>query len=455
MQNLLLISYYFPPRGGSGVQRPSKFARYLPGHGYHPIVLTCDDGSITNTRDSSLLQELPDADIQRVPGREGLVKKMSQLHLGPLTTLTLRPDAQILWKKAAVREALKLAKKQRIDAIFSTVQPFASALVGLELKKRLGVPWILDYRDPWTNSTSLIWPSKWHYEQEREMERRCLAQADRALVVTPGMRDSLAKAFPEYAHKIRIIRNGFDPEDFKGIDTDQRVDDGTFRIAYAGRLYPMTGKKNRLHKSSSFTFRHCELDYASHSARVLILAVKQLLTEHPGLRGKLKIDLAGNIPPDHQAFTDQQEVGDVVHIHGMLSHRDAIRLVSRSDAVYLPMKREVDGRRSYNASGKIYEYLAQRKPILAAVPEGDAADLVRDAKAGWVVDPTDVQQLADKLYELVQRKQSGLLRVDSDEAVINQFTRQKQAEELATELDELLGIRQPNPQPTPVPATAS
>ncbi|MDP0501748.1 MAG: glycosyltransferase family 4 protein [Verrucomicrobiota bacterium JB022] len=456
MRNLLLISYYFPPRGGSGVQRPSKFARYLADHGYQSHVVTCDDGSITNTRDNSLLKNLNGTQVHRVPGREELVKKLGKMHLGPLVTLGLRPDAQVLWKDAAVKEALRIAKQSRIDAIFSTVQPFASALVGLELKKKLGLPWILDYRDPWTNSTSITWPSKWHFEREREMERKCLLHCDRALVVTSGMRDALAEAFPEFAHKIRLIPNGFDPEDFKGLEADKRVDDGVFRLGYAGRLYSVGGKQNRLHRSGGLTYRNCEVDFVTHSARFLILGIQRLFEQHPELRGKLSVDLAGNIPADNKAFAEECGVADTVHVHGMLPHREAIQLVSRSDAVFLPMRREADNRRSYNASGKIYEYLAQHKPILAAVPEGDAADLVRDARAGWVVDPADVQAYADKLYELITRKQTGPLRIDPDVALINTYTRQNQAAMLANELDSLLpAAPAARSMPTPAPVAVS
>lgn len=448
MHSILFVSYYFPPRGGSGVQRAAKFARYLPGHGYRPIVLTCDDGSITQTRDASLLGELAGTEVVRVPGREDVVKRLARWHLGPLTSLTLQPDAQILWRDAAVTAGVDAAERHDAAAIYTTVQPFSAALVGLDLKRRLGLPWVLDYRDPWTNSQSLVWPSRWHYERERAMERTCLAEADRVVVVTPGMRDRLAEAFPRAASKIRLIPNGYDPTDLEDLPRAP-AQDGIFRIAFTGRLYPLSGKRNRRHRARFPAYRHSAVDFTTHSAGPLFRAVRRLLAQHPELRPHLRIDLAGNIPADHAEYIAGHGLSDVVTLHGMLPHREALTLVARANAVFLPMRTELDGQRSYNASGKIYEYLGQGKPILAAVPEGDAADIVRQAMAGWVVDPYDEVGFTQTLVEQIRRHREGRPAAVMDRAFISGYTRQRQTALLASEFDALLGLDVSTPRLSP------
>ncbi len=440
MQNILFISYYFPPRGGSGVQRAAKFAKYLPQFGYLPHVITSSLDDITATSDASLLNDVDGIPIYRASGREPLVKKLGARRLGFAISACLRPDAQILWKREAVPLALQVAAREGPRAIYSTVQPFSSAVVGLALKRRLKLPWILDFRDPWVGSTSVVWPSKLHHNYDARLEAACVREADAVVSVTNGMCELIRRRYPWAGDKIFKIHNGFDAEDFMDNPPPSSSEwRPGLRIAFAGRLYSVSNReKGARGLGKVLSHRNCRLDYTTHSARYLLEAVALLKKSRPDVASELLIEFAGNIPEDNEALAADLGVQQNVVFHGMLPHSDAIRLVSASDAVFLPMRTECDGSRSYNESGKIFEYLAQRKPILAAVPEGDAADLVRNARAGWVVNPYDVHAIKNLLIRLIEQKRTGMLQAAHDDAFIAQFERRRLTGELAVVLDSLL-----------------
>jgi len=173
-RNVLFVAYYFPPRCGSGVQRSAKFAKYLPHYGYDPVVLTSALSDIPSARDGGMLRELSDVTICRARSHEAFLRKLAAAGAGPLVSLLLRPDAQILWRRHALEAARGIAARHKIDLVYTSVQPWSSALVGLELKRTLGVPWVLDFRDLWAECTHATWPTRLHHALDRSLERRAL-----------------------------------------------------------------------------------------------------------------------------------------------------------------------------------------------------------------------------------------------------------------------------------------
>lgn len=179
-------------------------------------------------------------------------------------------------------------------------------------------------------------------------------------------------------------------------------------------------------------------DLSTKSARYLLLAMRDLFAERPEYRSILSLELAGYVPEDHQELVIKLGLEDSVQFHGYLPHREAITLMGTVDVAFLPMVTDIDGRRSYNLSGKIYEYMALRKPILAAVPEGDAADMVRRARIGWVVDPYDVRGMKELVKQLIEKKRNGGLSVHPDCEYIRGFNRRSQGRQLAAVFDGVL-----------------
>ncbi len=430
--SLLMLAYYFPPRGGSGVQRSLKFTKYLPEYGVRPVVLTVDEREIINTGDKSLLDDISGAPVYRSPSGERLIKQLGRMRLGPLVSLLLRPDAHILWRRGAVKKAREAIKKHQCEAIYVSVQPWSAAMIGLELKKKLGLPLIVDFRDPWSYSTSLHWPSKWHYLRDCKMEESVFRQADAIISVTPGMVGRYKERYPFAADKIHLIHNGYDSADFgsesKTACPARRED--KLRIGFAGRLYDPDKSKSRSF-FSKLKYRLCEIDFTTHSLGCFVPALVGLFGRKPGLRDKFEFHLAGNIPESNRKLVSEAGLSDCIHFHGMLPHKEAVSLISNSDVAWLPMMTELNGQRSFNESGKIFEYLYNGTPILATVPEGDAAELTRKANAGWVVNPMDAGALGNKIEELILLKSEGKLGLDRDKDFIRTFERRHQAGELA------------------------
>lgn len=437
MKNLLFAAYRFPPCGGGGVQRPAKFAKYLPEFGYKPLVLTGNVRRKKYSVDRALLNELGDTAIHACHGREEqFYQRLRKMGLGSLARLFLLPDKEVLWLPGAERTALQLAQQQPIHAIYTTIGPRSCALLGLRLKKLLGVPWILDYRDPWTTGGRL-WPTPFHRWYDVRQERRAVQVADAIVVVTPTMKDLLVEKFPEATDKVHVICNGFDEHDFENMS--QKVLKDRLRIGYTGSLANykklLSGAEGAIKK---LLFGNVGRDFSTHTPRYLLEAVRALLDEHPDYHEKIELRFAGNFGKANLRHVQQLGLEHVVSVKGYLPHAQSLQLLMDSDVLFLPMLSTPGHPRSYIHSAKTFEYLAAGKPILAAVPEGDARDLVTRARAGWCVEPRDVGAMKELLRELVERKLSAKLRIDPDRQFIRQFERRKLTRQLATLCDSLI-----------------
>jgi len=424
------------------VQRSAKFAKYLPRYGYQPHVVTCRLTDITGSRDEEMLEEVRDCRIHRTVSWERAVARIRGL------SLVLRPDTRILWKRGALRLGARIGADERVDVIYTSVDPFSSAMAGMALKRRLGVPWVIDFRDPWTQNTRLKWLSRLHYWHDRFLEKAVLRAADAVVVVTPGMANVLRDAHPFVSPKVHVVYNGYDEDDMhepcRGAGIVQDTEDPCqLRIGFAGTLWPWkTPIRERAKELLGFRVVSCDL--STQSPLYLFRAARKLLDECPSFAKILRIRIAGARVPENEKLAAELGLDEIVEFRGYLPHRESIRLLCQSDVLFLPMRAECEGRRSYNASGKVFEYLAAGKPILAAVPEGDAADLVLGAGAGWVVNPYDVEGLKQRLRWLIEKKRIGALSVATDRQYVEQFERKVLTARLAHLFDELLEKRAPS-----------
>ncbi len=449
-KNVLFVAYEFPPRGESGVQRSAKFVKYLPDFGYRPLVLTAAEKEIdalTRSIDHSLLEDVRQATVFSCRGAEHLLIRLPDKIelLRRLLKFCFLPDRNVLaWLPQAKRMAVQIAEAYPIDVIYTSVSPFSSGLLGRKLKKILGVPWVVDFRDPWADDPGRFWSTKLHYRIEARQERRVVEAADAVVVVTPTMKQLMVARYPQQAGKVHVITNGFDAADFaacgNGAPTSSKL-----RIGFTGRLmdhdrFTIRGSRGPLTRfwMSRITFRHSFTDLSTHSPGYLLRAVRALLDERPELEDKISLSFAGIFGERNEDLVRELGLQDAVSVLGYLPHAESIRLLMESDVLFLPMKRSTDGTRSPNYSGKIFEYMAAKRPILAAVPEGDARDLVKQARAGWCVDPCDVGAIKSLLEELVEKKMAQTLGVDLEEQVVARYERQELTRQLACLFDSLV-----------------
>jgi glycosyltransferase involved in cell wall biosynthesis len=381
---VLLVTRHFPPGGGGGVQRPLKFASHLPALGIETHVLAPD---VPETADAEL--ELPtQAWIHRVryvgprAGRpsEQLVARQGLARVGTQAALLGRrllvPDENVPWSTIATPFAIRLVRREGIDVVLTTSPPPSLHLLGATVKRTTGAAWVADLRDPLTSH-----PHRRGYESRlaRVKEstvggvgRLVASQADAVVAASDPIADEMRALGPK--GKVVTIANGCDFDDFAGLE--HHASD-RLRITHAGHFH---GKRD---------------------PKPFLRALAQ-----SGL-DDVVVRFAGDFRAADREYAEALGLGDRVELLGEVSRRRSLELQRDSDVLLLLIP-ESGGRGKGVLTGKIYEYLAAERPILAAVPpDGAAAQLIRDTGAGVVVPSDDVDALRGALLDLHQRWQDG------------------------------------------------
>lgn len=401
MQRVLFLAYHFPPVGGAGVQRTVKFVRYLPASGYQPVVVTGPGGGDESFGvDETLAAELPaDLEVARVDGPEPPVPGRARRRAERWLRVASR--WRRWWVAGALEASLRVAP---VDVLVATMSPFESAEAAVAVAHALRVPWVADLRDPWALDEMLVYPTRLHRRLERRRMRRALASAAAIVMNTREAARELVRAFPELATvPVHAIPNGFDSADF--IAPVEARSDRAFRIVHTGELHTRLG---RAHRRSRLARRLLGgavdgVDILARSHVHLVAALERLRARDPALVAPVELHLAGNLSEADRAVAG----GGVVCEHGYLAHGGSVALLRTADLLFLPMHGLAPGARARIVPGKTYEYLAAGRPILAAVPRGDARDLLAEAGNASVCDPADVEGIAEALGAMLERFRAG------------------------------------------------
>jgi glycosyltransferase involved in cell wall biosynthesis len=383
---VLLVTLYWPPAAGGGVQRPLKLATHLPEFGVETHVLAPDDPRWVH-RDEELLAPTQ-AWVHRVRylgpegrrpadelhGTSGLERTSLQLRL--LGRRLLVPDENVSWILTAVPGAARLVREEEIDVVLTTSPPNSIHLVGAAVKRVTGVRWVADLRDslvahPHRRSESVAVRVK--EQSQRAIARLVARRADAVVCAAEAIADEARTLEP--AGPVVTIANGCDFDDFAGLGYRRGE---RFRITHAGSFF---GKRD----------------------------------PRPFLVGlaKSKLDVVarflGDFRPADREFAESLRLGDRLELIPYAPHRRSLELQRDSEALLLLIP-EAGGRGRGVLSGKVFEYLAAERPILAAVPpDGAAAALIREAGAGVVAPPDDPAALRDALASLVEHWRAGTL----------------------------------------------
>jgi glycosyltransferase involved in cell wall biosynthesis len=442
VRKVLMVAYTFPPMGGSGVQRTVKFAKYLPEFGWHPVILTVSNPSLREA-DVSLLEELPiDLPVYRTPDgnlpdllrrtarKIGLIssdgrhaektgsdssilsppaKSQSRTALSRFADVWLQiPDQFIYWLPTALRVGLRVVKQ--CDVIYSTSDPFTDHIVAVLLHALSGKPWVADFRDPWTQYvTYQRWSSRLRSRVDVFFEKRLLKIPDVVSVTCAATAKSFQEICPSLPKdKFIEITNGFDAEDFQLVCSPF----DRFTIAYTGRFH---GKKN-----------------TSHS---FLRALGELRRECPELVAEIQVLFAGMFEEECRTLLKQWDLEEMARPLGYVSHRKSVELLLKSHVLLLTLNDEPGVNLTY--PGKLFEYLAAEKTILALVPAGATADLIRDMEAGLVIAPDDIEAIKRAVLDLYGRYKRGET-LPRTRANLQRFERRTLTERLAQCLDGLL-----------------
>jgi glycosyltransferase involved in cell wall biosynthesis len=433
-KRVLIITYYWPPSGGAGVQRWLKFVKYLPEFGWEPVIYTPENPEYP-VLDMTLEKDIPtgikilktkiwepytfykkfiglqkeDKINSSFMSEKKKPKKMEGLAVWIRGNLFI-PDARRFWIKPSIKYLSNYLAKNPVDAIVTTGPPHSMHMIGLGIKKRFNLPWIVDFRDPWTEIDFYqdLKLTRLADRTHRNLEKQVLQSAHRVVVISKGMRTSFNDI---YKREYEVITNGFDTDDFPKhkVDLDKK-----FSIAHIGSLAK------------------------SRNPESLWKTLKKLANEDKAFDKAMEIKLVGKV--DFHVMESIRANGLEKYLRHIpyLTHDEVLEEQQRSAILLLLINNTPNAKMIL--TGKVFEYLSAQRPILCIGPEdGDAADIVSQCKAGKTVGFENKESMKTVISDYFNNYLSNSLHLDSTDQ-ISKFSRKKLAGDIAKLLNEISPI---------------
>ena len=432
MNKVLMISYYFPPCGGPGSIRTTKFVKYLRDYNWEPVVLTVK-GADYHAWDASLSNEIPagiqiyrtiipepyyfyrkltgkkstePVDVATVPGGHRNKKSLKERFAEDIRATFFIPDARIGWLPFALKKGLQIIKQQQIKILYTSAPPFTCHLIGYFLKRMTKLPWVADFRDPWTQS--YFYPSRPIISRrlEEKVEKKVVQNADRVISVNDQILNDLKEKYNLNDHiKWIAIPNGFDPSDFKNVSP---IQDDAFTIVYTGSLNEKMSPEN------------------------FLKAVGLLCSEQEDFSTDVKLIFVGRFAQNISYLFDDNRLKDKIQLLPHLPHKESLKYVCGADLLLLLIP-ESKGNEVIMTT-KIFEYIRSNRAILLLADRGEAAQLIQSLRWGFAVSSANIEAIKTQLWEIYQLWKSGQLSSKSAKPpqFIFKFERKYLTEKLAT-----------------------
>lgn len=426
MKKVLIITYYWPPGSGSGVQRFLKFSKYLQDFGWEPVILTVKNGTFP-AYDESLENDIPkNIKVFRTKTFEpfawyslltGNKSNSTNLNAGTKKNTFLKrlllyiranffiPDARKGWYPYACKKAKSIIENESIDAIITTGPPHSTHLIGHHIKKHFKTPWIADMRDPWTSIfyNDLFPRSKSTKRKDKALEDKVIKSADLVTVVSQGMYDE----FSVNAKRICTIYNGYDEDDFKDVKKQRP---SQFTVCYTGKFL------------------------SSQNVESLWKVLKDLVLENEDFKNDLKINLVGNVEQNIFDSINSFHLSSFLKFDGFLSHKAAIEKMSESALLLFIVPKSENNH--LIITGKLFEYLAVLKPILSLGPQGNASEILTENGRSPMIDYDNYNEIKSQIMSTYEDwKNSKSYSLSSEK--VSQFSRKKLTGLLAEQLNSL------------------
>jgi len=423
MYKVLVIAYYFPPMGLSGVQRTLKFVKYMKNYDWEPTVITTGNVGYF-AHDNSLLKEVDEAGIRVIrvgakepnsllsgfgtikPPRESVRKILSRI-----SQSFFIPDNKISWSKLVFKKVIELLKTEHFDGIYITAPPFSSFYHLRKLKKKFDLPIMFDYRDLWYGSYFAFYPTPFHKSLHKRMEYLSLKAVDKIIVTNRKIKEKLIKNFKFLTfNDIVIIPHGFDLRDFENVLPDPKFNDKMI-ITYAGIF----------------------MEY--NTPKYFLRAFKKLAVERPDIVTKIQLNFIGYLGKEHQELVTKLNLEEFVKEYGYVDHKESVKKIVSSDVLWLMIGKK----RNINAilPGKLLEYMGSHKPIIGCVPEGVAKMTLEEYGASFIIEPDDIEGIKNillKVYELYKKNELP----KPDENVLLKYRRDALTEQLTKQLQSII-----------------
>jgi nucleoside diphosphate kinase len=382
MHKLLLVSYNFPPVGGAGVQRSTKFVKYLRSFNWEPVVLTVDNPSVP-VIDNALCKDIPEGiKIRRARSLEPSYKNKEvfssdkQQHgwnvkkiLRKIISYFLLPDIQVLWWPYYSIELYKIIKIERPDCIFVTAPPFSSFVPAAFIGSMYRIPVVLDYRDEWAFSRQQ-WEnsnkSAWAKFTDNLLERYVIGKCSAITATNASYISSLKKLYPKASEKFsRVIPNGYDEDDFIGIESFKQTG-YPIKIVYTGTVWKATSLNN-------------------------IVAALSMLAQKQG-EPLFLLDIYGRVVPTEMTYLTTENAKKFISIHGYVEHDVVVQRMHEADILLISLSNLPGAGKII--TGKLFEYMATGKHIMAVVPDGETGRIVaKEYDNSTMANPDDVENI--------------------------------------------------------------
>jgi glycosyltransferase involved in cell wall biosynthesis len=436
MPSVLVVTYYFPPSGGPGVQRVLKFITYLRQFGWQPVVLTARDADYP-ARDESLLDEIPadvpvyrtrifepydiyrkltgkkpgtPVDVNTIP-RPGDRRSMQESIAECIRATFFIPDARRGWMRSAVREGVDIIRAHDVRAIYSSSPPYTCSLIARALKRRTGLPWVAGFRDPWRGFLSA--PKRWFLPDmiDRRYERATYRDCDAMEVAWKGIAKDFHAKYPDLpTDKVHHLPNGFDSADFPHVEF---VDREHFTVTYTGSMY---GKRN---------------------PETFLSAVARLVEAREVDASRIRLQFIGRFGAEVRAMFEHPVLKDAVVVKEYMPHAESVRHLFQSDALLMVVD-DFAGNEEI-VPGKVYEYAGSGRPIITLAPPGAVAEFITGTRSGMVSASQDIDGIARIFAHYYRQWIDGNIGLDQDRAAVMRYERREIARELAALLDAVSG----------------
>lgn len=450
MKNILIIAYYYPPKGGAGVQRTTKFANYLSNMGYNVNVLTVkeDAGGLVDTslnkdigknisvyrtdiKESNLIKRLTkissggnsnnngekktnNSSLNNIKNKsKKVIKNICKKAFFKVYNFAYIPDDKKGWINFAVNAGKKIIKEKNIEVIFTTSGPYSSHLIGSKLAEEFPVKWIADFRDPWVENPFVdngpIIESIY-----KKLERKVVKRANKVISVSnPIVHNFIERYKNEPSDKFKIITNGYDEKDFQDLDLSLGDKNKRFTILYNGTLY---GKR---------------------SPKKILSAIDNLINSKKIDENKIKIKFLGEIGNEHIKIVNyyKEKYPKVVQHENYVPHKESLKEICASNALLLIIDEGQGSEGIY--TGKIFEYIRSGKPILGIVPKGVARDLILDTNTGYVAYPSKQNEIESAIYASYSNFINKNKELEPNLDKIKQYSRENLTKKLINIIDEI------------------
>jgi len=401
-RHALVVAYYFPPLGLSGVQRVSKLVKYLPENGWDVTVLTVEPGAYfafddellgdvegdgvtivrtkttdpTMRRDGRSVVPFPDESKRRV--------------FSWLSQLLLIPDNKIGWKKHALKEGRRLLAKHSFDLVYATAPPYTCFLVGEALAREAGLPLVLDYRDDWVSNPRHRYPTLLHKYLTSRKERGALSQAGTVIAINQTISDLIKSRVP-HASTV-VVPQGYDPEDFTSVSKPEELPDSE--------------------EQRKMTFLYTGMFYDAQQPDVFLRAFAAVLNANTDYRGYVSARFVGLFSERALRLVSELGLEPNVEVLGYQNHSSSISELENCDVAWMTIGQQPGA--AMISTGKMYEYMGSGKPILALIPEGEARRALEPYNASYICDPSDEKAVSMMIEKLIQDKEKDLLPRGND-----------------------------------------